>query len=444
MLSGIKTGKKKKSSKPSPPLSSEGTIAGAAAAAAVPPGVKSSGGDDDNVSAAQRLKQALARGLPLPGHAAATESSTNNPTSSYMDRVTQSTTSHADQDPSSFVVLDAPGTTVSRYAGRKEEDMTVTELAAKERAMTESGLSWNEHAARDVVRVGKKRKLKAAAAASLDSDEEVEQMKRHMPDHDIKKSAKQVDKEQQRERRRQISEYQKHEKITSMCSWWINSSSFDKHRLLAFGKHVSLMMAPLNASLLPGHQFYLVPLKHAPSFVDCDDDGVWDEVKLFRTSLEKMYARQGKGIMLVETVLPNKGFWQTKMEVVPVPFSVIQDANIYFKSSMMEQAEEFGTHNKLLKTSIQKPLKSVIPKKFPYFYVDWGNIATYTSTGYAQIVESSNFRHDFGLDTLAGMMELDPIRFQRKRTFPPGMEREAIAEFQTKWSAYDWTKELES
>ncbi|KAL3898456.1 MAG: hypothetical protein SGARI_006668 [Bacillariaceae sp.] len=191
-------------------------------------------------------------------------------------------------------------------------------------------------------------------------------------------------------------------------------------------------MAPLNASL------------HAPSFVECDDAGVWEEVKLFRTSLEKMYARKGKGIVLVETVLPNKGFWQTKMELVPVPFSSIQDAPIYFKSSMVEQADEFGTHNKLLKTSLQKPLKSVIPKKFPYFFIDWGSIATSEYTGYAQIIESSSFRHDFGLDTLAGMMELDPIRFQKKRKFPPGAEREAIEEFQSTWSAHDWTKELEN
>ena len=418
MLSGIKTGKKKKKAKATPP--SDG------------------GGSDNNLSAAERLKKALAQGGPLPSNAAAATST------SYMDRVTNNSAASksSDNDPS-YVVLDAPGT-ASRYAGKKEEDVTVTELAAKERAMAESGMSWNEHAARDVVRVGKKRKLKEKSAAAQDSDEEVEQMKRHMPNNtDLKKSAKQVEKAQQRERLRQISQYQKQEKITSMCSWWINSSNFDKHKLLAFGKHVSLMMAPLNASLVPGHQFYLVPLKHAPSFVECDDDGVWEEVKLFRTSLETMYARQGKGIVLMETVLPNKGFWQTKMEVVPVPFSSIQDAPIYFKSSMIEQADEFGTHNKLFKTSLQKPIKSVIPKKFAYFYVDWGSIATSDSTGYAQIIESSSFRHDFGLDTLAGQMELDPIRFQKKRKFPPGMERDAIDEFKSKWNTYDWTKEIQ-
>jgi Protein similar to CwfJ C-terminus 2/Protein similar to CwfJ C-terminus 1 len=426
MLSGIRTGKKKKS-KPTADAGESGIAPQASIATT----------NDNNLSVAERLKQALAQGKPLPSN---TRTTPGVSSSSYMDRVTSKNTAVASIDEDlSYVVLDGPTAAFTSF-NKSEEEMTANELAAKERA--EAGMSWNEHMARDVVRIGKKRKLKEKNT-SVDSDEEVERMKRHLPDNSVKKSAKQVQKEDQRDRRRKISEYQKQEKITSMCSWWINSSSFSEYRLLAFGKHVSLIMAPLNASLEPGHQFYLVPLKHATSFVDCDDGGVWEEVALFRRSLENMYARDRKGIILFETVLPNKGFWQTKMEVVPVPFSVLQDAPIFFKSSIVEQADEFGTHNKLLKTSVQKPLRSVIPKKFPYFYIDWGNISTSSSTGYAQIIESSNFRHDFGLDTLAGMMELDPIRFQRKRSFPPDMERKLIAEFQSKWKDHDWTAQLE-
>jgi len=300
--------------------------------------------------------------------------------------------------------------------------------------------------------VGKKRKMKARGAGE-DSDEEIERMTKHLPDYHLnnkgdenknaRKSTEQVEKEEQRNRRRQIDQYRKQEKITSMCSWWINSSSFAKDRLLAFGKHVSLMMAPPSASLVPGHQFYLVPLKHAPSMVDCDDHEVREELKLFRNSLENMYARERKGIILCETVMPNKNFWQTKIEVIAVPFSQLQDAPLYFKSALVEQAEEFGTHTKLLKTSGNKQLRSIIPKKFPYFSIDWGNISSSSSTGYAQIIESSSFPRDFGLDTLAGMMELDPVRFHRKKKFPKGFEAELVADFSTKWKAFDWTQRIQ-
>ena len=63
--------------------------------------------------------------------------------------------------------------------------------------------------------------------------------------------------------------------------------------------------------------------------------------------------------------------------------------------------------------------------------------------GYAQIIESSDFPRDFGLDTLAGMMEVDPIRFHRKAKFPKGLEAKLVAEFSAKWKSVDWTQRLE-
>jgi hypothetical protein len=174
--------------------------------------------------------------------------------------------------------------------------------------------------------------------------------------------------------------------------------------------------------------------------------GIWKEVQQFQTSLQNMYARQGKSVILLETVLPHtKGLWQTKLEVVPVPFATLQDAPIYFQSAMLEQTEEWGTHNKVLKTSTQKPLSAVIPKGFPYFFVEWGKISTSPSaTGYAQIIESESFQHDFGLDTVAGMLDLDPVRLQRKQTYSHEEERKQIADFLKQWDRVDWTKELDA
>jgi hypothetical protein len=410
--------------------------------------------NEDNLSVAERLKQALASGVPFQSsHNASSASTASAVPKSYMERVVcdRATRSTAEDTADDILVLDAPGTSAP-YSKKREEDMTVAELAAKERVTTgENSMSWNEHMTRDILRVGKKRKMKArTAAAGEDSDEEIERLKKHLPDFHLnnetmsaKKTAEKVEKEDQRNRRRQIDQYRKQEKITSMCSWWINSSSFSKDRLLAFGKHVSLMMAPPNASLVPGHQFYLVPLKHAPSMVDCDDHEVREEIKLFRNSLENMYARERKGIVFCETVLPNKNFWQTKIEVVPIPFAQLQDAPIYFKSALVEQAEEFGTHTKLFQTTNSKQLRSVIPKNFPYFSIDWGNISSSNNTGYAQIIESSGFPRDFGLDTLAGMIEADPIRFNRKTKFPKSFELKLVADFATKWKPFDWTQRIE-
>jgi hypothetical protein len=334
---------------------------------------------------------------------------------------------------------------------KREQDMSVRELAAQEKATgindngNDNSMSWDEQMTRNLVRVGKKRRRKIGK--DDDSDDEVERMQRLLPttkeDLKPKAVAAAAAKMQQREQHRAVAQHHAQEKVTSKCSWWLESSNFSKHRLLALGNHVSLVMAPPTVSLIQGNHFYLVPLKHAESFVTCDDDNVWDEVRRFQTALKNMYAKRGKDIIMVETVLPNTGFWQTKLEIVPAPFHVVQDAPIYFKSAMVEQTEEWGTHNKVLSTTFQKPLKSVLPKHFPYFHVEWGNVATSSSTGFAQIIESSDFRHDFGLDTLAGMMDLEPIRMQRKQKFSYDEEKRGIADFLAKWKEFDWTLKLD-
>ena len=430
MLSGIRTGKKKKSKKAPPTeslLANEGTTTTT---------TTTTTNTNENLSVAEKLRTALASGY--------TEILEDRSATKSYDQLerrgrilnAERPTAKEETDPSVIVVDMSSTTRASAVASKNEEDMTVQELAARERQG--SGMTWDEQMTRNAIRVGKKRRRKIGN--NEDSDEEVERMKKLLPGHEGKKSE---GKAQNRERHRLMDQHKQQEKITSKCSWWLESSSFSKHRLLALGNHVSLVMAPPNASLVAGHHFYLVPFKHAQSFVDCEDDGVWEEVRRFQTSLNNIYARERKGIILCETVLPNKGFWQTKMEVVPVPFPVLQDSPVFFKSSMAEQVEEWGTHNKVLSTSSHKPLKAVIPKNFPYFYIEWGNISTSNNTGFAQIIESPDFRHDFGLDTLAGMLDLDPIRFQRKKKVSFEEERQTIADFLSKWKKFDWTLELD-
>ena len=55
--------------------------------------------------------------------------------------------------------------------------------------------------------------------------------------------------------------------------------------------------------------------------------------------------------------------------------------------------------------------------------------------------DSRGFR-DFGIDTIAGMMELDPIRFQKKQPAKDG-DRAVILAFCDKWKEFDWTLELD-
>lgn len=105
---------------------------------------------------------------------------------------------------------------------------------------------------------------------------------------------------------------------------------------------------------------------------------------------------------------------------------------------MTEEAEEWGTHTKLLSTK-GRGLRRSIPKNFPYFYVEWE-----PGCGFAQIIESGAFPKDFGVDTIASMMQLDPIRFQRKKKQPPNVDRQAVLDFLSGWKDFDWTLDLDA
>jgi hypothetical protein len=102
---------------------------------------------------------------------------------------------------------------------------------------------------------------------------------------------------------------------------------------------------------------------------------------------------------------------------------------------MMEQMEDWGTHNKIYATQEKKGLRYTIPKGFPYFNVEWD------SGGYAMIIENSSFSNRFPIDTIASMIGSDPLRLQSKhKSSDEG--RQAVSNFLASWKNYDWTFDL--
>lgn len=102
---------------------------------------------------------------------------------------------------------------------------------------------------------------------------------------------------------------------------------------------------------------------------------------------------------------------------------------------MTEQAEDWGVHTKVLSTK-GKGLRGTVPKGFPYFNVEWSD------GGLVQIIENKKFPKDFGLDTIAGMMELDPMKFNRKPK-ASDYDRGAVINFLNRWKEFDWTLSLD-
>jgi len=129
------------------------------------------------------------------------------------------------------------------------------------------------------------------------------------------------------------------------------------------------------------------------------------------------------------------------LEAIPLPNDAWQDAALYFRSALVEQAEEWGTHQKLIDT-LGKGLRRSVPKNFPYFYVEYDHANN--KAGYAQMIESSAFPKNFASDTVTGILQIDPIRFRRREKFSLEEERRRNEHFLQRWKPFDWTLQLDS
>mmetsp|Transcript_182 Transcript_182/g.338 ORF Transcript_182/g.338 Transcript_182/m.338 type:complete len:468 (+) Transcript_182:58-1461(+) len=464
MLSGIKRGKRKrKSDQNSETKKVEKQNAEQSAK------LKSSS-SEDNRQAAEELRRMLTGGDSISNTSAALSASTpkKNNLGDAIDRFEKrrgnlagahdTSSSHGDSSEKVIIVnlnigSEAPAIQKEdfRNGARKgkvksqgsylhaDEDKTVTEMVAEERRSQQEGSrSMDEVFARNVARLGSRYKgaeFQTVAGASAGADEDdvagdggIDMKMFTSNDNRLTGAAR-----YNREVSRQIARESKAQSFTSRCWWWMESGSFQKHRLLSLGDHVSMVMIPSHLSLTSDHLF-LVPVQHAESFASCENE-VWNEVSHFKASLRRMLKKEGKGVLFCETVLPSKGFWQTRMDIIPVPKEVEQDAEMFFKSAMTEQAEEWGVHTKVLSTK-GKGLRGTVPKGFPYFNVEWSD------GGFAQIIENEKFPKDFGLDIIAGMMELDPMKFNRKPK-ASDHDRGAVLKFLNGWKEFDWTLSLD-
>jgi Protein similar to CwfJ C-terminus 1/Protein similar to CwfJ C-terminus 2 len=470
MLSGIKIGKKKKKA---PSESKQQQIADSVSKA-VPNSIVSST-DKSNQSIADQLRQCLATGQKISSSTSRQTESNNGDILEKRGRIHRSSspTQFNEESTNSIIVLTNDYRTAYKPSTSKDEySMTVKDMVAEELAARH--VSQSELDARDVIRWGKKRKLKDPT----DSDDD-EQQKMQPYINDSRKTKnddnKQKSRDRDRDRARQISQYIHSTKIVSKCWWWIDSgpTAFQQHRLISIGDYVTLVMVPKKLALIPGEHFYLVPIPYCEALSGCDDQ-VWKEILLFQNSLQELYKKEGKVVLYTEIVLPNKSVWQTKIECFAVPSKIGYDAELYFRSALMELVQEWGTHQRLMRTSNStdprdledaKPAQSLrrtIPKGFPYIHMQYdssggtGNYVT-RNEGYVLIIEqkSKDFPKNFAYETIGGMIKMDRMSLrmiQNKKDNDSNKhsskssideEKQLVSHFVAKWKPFDWTEHLD-
>jgi hypothetical protein len=279
MLSGIKRGKRKK-------RKLENSNDGKATESLKKPSV-SLQTSSDNQNAAEELRKMLSGGGPTKIDFPNPEAQAPHTHASAIDRFEQrrgKLDAVLDSQKSEKVVLMNSSAAPTfekadfRNGARKgklkqddsylhsDKDKSIAEMVAEEkRSQQQDSRSMDEVFARNIARLGSRYKgseFKSTAGATAGADEDDLagdggiDMKMFTSNEDRLTDAAKYN----REISRQMALAKREEKITSRCSWWMESSSFQKHRLLSLGDHLSLVQVPSHLALLDS-QCYLVPVK---------------------------------------------------------------------------------------------------------------------------------------------------------------------------------------
>ncbi|KAG1330883.1 CWF19-like protein 2 [Cocos nucifera] len=222
------------------------------------------------------------------------------------------------------------------------------------------------------------------------------------------------------------------------CQFCFENPSRPKHLVVSIGNFTYLML-PQQQPVVQGH-CCILPMQHEAATRTVDKN-VWEELRNFKKCLLKMFARQDKDVVYLETVIGlAKQRRHCLIECIPVPNDVAKQAPLYFKKAIEEAEDEWGQHEmkKLIPTSGN--LRQVIPQNFAYFHVEFG-----LDRGFVHVIDDdSNFSSGFGLNVIRGLLRLpEEDMYRRRKHGPVEKQKQAVASFALEWEPFDWTKQLD-
>ncbi|THF97278.1 hypothetical protein TEA_020893 [Camellia sinensis var. sinensis] len=211
------------------------------------------------------------------------------------------------------------------------------------------------------------------------------------------------------------------------CQFCFENPSRPRHLVVAIANFTYLSL-PHWQSIVPGHCCILT--SQHESATRAVDNNVWDEIRNFKKCLIMMFAKQGKDVVFLETVM---GLAQQRrhcmVECIPLPQDIAKQAPLYFKKAIDEAEGEWSQHNskKLIDTS-EKGLRGSIPKDFPYFHVEFE-----LNKGFVHVMDDEKqFKSNFGLNVIRGMLRLpEEDMYGRRKHDSVETQKQAVAQSKT-------------
>jgi hypothetical protein len=112
----------------------------------------------------------------------------------------------------------------------------------------------------------------------------------------------------------------------------------------------------------------------------------------------QMFAKQNKGVLFVETVLPTniKFHKHSYIEAIPLSADIFSDAPGYFREAILASESEGSQHKKLIDFS-ERPggFRRSLVSNLPYFMVQWDHKG---EKGYGHVIEGSEEGSGAGAD----------------------------------------------
>ncbi|XP_027940422.1 CWF19-like protein 2 [Vigna unguiculata] len=223
------------------------------------------------------------------------------------------------------------------------------------------------------------------------------------------------------------------------CLFCLENPNRPMHLVVSIANFTYLML-PQWQPVVPGH-CCILPIQHE-SATRTVHENVWTEIKNFKKCLVMMFAKQGKEVVFIETVM---GLAQQRrhcmVECIPLPQDIAKEAPLYFKKAIDEAEDEWSQHNakKLIDTS-EKGLHNSIPMHFPYFHVEFG-----VKKGFVHVIDDEKeFNSRLGLSVVRGMLHLTEEDMCRRRRYKAmEVQKQEVASFFKEWKHFDWTKQLQ-
>lgn len=242
-------------------------------------------------------------------------------------------------------------------------------------------------------------------------------------------------KHESRERDAAVHNHQQMAKALDHCKKCFENRTMDKHLIVSLGEKV-YMAIPERGSLAPGH-CVLLPVRHSIACTSLDED-VFEEMKVFKENLVKMWKAEEKDVIFFESVLNLRKQYHTVVHCVPLTRDEGEFAPMIFKKAILECDTQWSQNKKLIDTR-EKGLRRSVPKGFPYFSVEFE-----MGGGFAHVVEDETlFPRHFGQEILGNILDVPPRTWLNPKKERFEDQKRIVMAFSKKWADYDWTTMLD-